>query len=53
MSLMPPTFNLSLKLTLCLVLSLLAVFTVLGWQTVQLHRKHLEEMTFSSADLNQ
>ena len=51
MSLMPPTFNLSVKLTLCLVLSLLVVFSVLGWQTVQLHRQHLEEMTFSSADL--
>lgn len=51
MSLMPPTLNLSLKLTLCLVLSLLVVFTVLSWQTVQLHRQHLEEMTFSSADL--
>ena len=50
MSLMPPTFNLSVKLTLCLVLSLLIVFAVLGWQTVQLHRKHLEEMTFNSAD---
>jgi two-component system NtrC family sensor kinase len=50
MSLMPPTFNLSVKLTLCLVLSLLVVFAVLGWQTVQLHRKHLEEMTFNSAD---
>ena len=40
-----------MKLTLCLVLSLLVVFAVLGWQTVQLHRQHLEEMTFSSADL--
>jgi two-component system NtrC family sensor kinase len=50
MSRMQRTFNLSVKLTLCLVLSLLAVFAVLGWQTVQLHRKHLEEMTFSSAD---
>ena len=48
---MPPNFNLSVKLTLCLVLSLLVVFTVLGWQTVQLHRQHLEKMTFSSADL--
>jgi two-component system, NtrC family, sensor kinase len=50
MSLRPPTFNLSVKLTLSLVLSLLIVFAVLGWQTVQLHRKHLEEMTFNSAD---
>jgi len=46
----PRRFNLSLKLTLCTVLSLLAVFLVLGWQTVQLHRRHLEEMTFASAD---
>jgi two-component system NtrC family sensor kinase len=44
-------FNLSLKLTLWTVLSLLAVFLVLGWQTIQLHRRHLEEMTFASADL--
>jgi two-component system NtrC family sensor kinase len=51
MRLRPLNFNLSVKLTLCLVLSLLVVFTVLGWQTVQLHRQHLEEMTFSSADL--
>src|SRR5512134_3700756 len=50
MSLIPPTFNLSVKLTLSLVLSLLIVFAVLGWQTVQLHRRHLEEMTFASAD---
>ena len=50
MSLRPPNFNLSVKLTLCLVVSLLVVFAVLGWQTVQLHRKHLEEMTFNSAD---
>src|SRR5262245_9321584 len=51
MRLRPLNFNLSVKLTPCLVLSLLVVFTVLGWQTVQLHRQHLEEMTFSSADL--
>jgi two-component system, NtrC family, sensor kinase len=43
-------FNLSLKLTLCTVLSLLVVFLVLGWQTAALHRRHLEEMTFASAD---
>jgi len=46
----PRRFNLSLKLTLCTVLSLLALFLMLGWQTVQLHRRQLEEMTFASAD---
>ncbi|HEX2523851.1 MAG TPA: hypothetical protein VHP35_17170, partial [Terriglobia bacterium] len=50
MSLMPQTFNLSMKLALCLVISLLALFLALGWQTVQLHQKHLEEMTFNAAD---
>ena len=50
MSLMPQTFNLSMKLALCLVISLLALFLAMGWQTVQLHQKHLEEMTFNAAD---
>jgi two-component system NtrC family sensor kinase len=50
MSRMPRISNLGVKLTLCLILCLLGVFAALGWQTVRLHRKHLEEMTFSSAD---
>jgi two-component system NtrC family sensor kinase len=50
MSRMPRISNLGVKLTLCLILCLLGVFAALGWQTVRLHRKHLEEMIFSSAD---
>jgi two-component system, NtrC family, sensor kinase len=50
MSRMPRISNLGVKLTLSLILCLLGVFAALGWQTVRLHRKHLEEMTFSSAD---
>jgi len=37
------SFNLSLKLTLCLVGILLFIFVMLGRQTVRLHRQHLEE----------
>lgn len=50
MRVVPRAFNLSIKLTFCLIVSLLVLFLVLGWQTVQLHRRHLEEMTFASAD---
>lgn len=50
MTLIPHHFSLSGKLTLWLSLSMLAMFSVLAWQTVHLHRRHLEEMTFSSAD---
>src|SRR5262245_39306120 len=50
MRLKRPSANLSLKLTLCLIPGLLAVFAALGWQTVQMQKQHLEEMTFISAD---
>ncbi len=44
------SFNLSLKLTLCLIGSMAIVFLILGYQIVQLHRKNLEEITIASAD---
>ena len=44
------SFNLSLRLTLCLVGVLLLIFVLLGQQIVHLHRQHLEESVFASAD---
>jgi two-component system NtrC family sensor kinase len=44
------TFSLSLKLTICLIGSMVIIFTVLGYQNVQLHKHHLEDMTVVSAD---
>ena len=42
--------RLSLKLLLCLGASALLIFALLGYQNVDLHRHHLEEMTHASAD---
>ena len=44
------SFNLSLRLTICLVGVLLLIFVLLGRQIVYLHRQHLEESVFASAD---
>ena len=44
------SFNLSLRLTICLVGVLLLIFVLLGRQVVRLHRQHLEESVFTSAD---
>ena len=44
------SFNLSLRLTLCLVAVLLLIFVLLARQIVYLHRQHLEESVFASAD---
>jgi two-component system, NtrC family, sensor kinase len=44
------SYSLSLKLSLCLIGSMVITFLILGYQIVQLHRRHLEEMTFASAD---
>jgi len=46
----PRSINLSLKLTVCLIGSMVIVFIVLGYQTVHLHRRHLEDMTMASAE---
>ena len=43
-------FSLSLKLVVCLIGSMIIIFTILGYQQVRLHRKDLEEMTLLSAD---
>ncbi len=43
-------FGLSFKLTICLIGSMVIIFTLLGYRNVQLHKHHLEEMTIVSAD---
>lgn len=43
-------FSLSLKLIVCLVGSMVIIFTALGYWNVQLHRRHLENMTIISAE---
>ncbi len=44
------TFSLSLKLSICLVGSMIAVFLLLGYWHISLHEKDLEELTFQSAE---
>ncbi len=44
------TSSLSLKLVICLLGSLAAIYTVVGYQNIRLHRQHLEKMTVASAD---
>ncbi|MFB3904823.1 MAG: sensor histidine kinase [Acidobacteriota bacterium] len=44
------TFSLSLKLSICLIGSILIVFGLLGYQHIRLHERDLEEMTFASAE---
>lgn len=46
----PRFINLSLKLTICLIGSMIVIFVVLGYQTVRLHMRHLEDMTIASAE---
>ncbi len=46
----PRSINLSLKLTVCLIGSMVLVFVVLSYQVVQLHKRHLEDMTIASAE---
>lgn len=46
----PRAINLSLKLTFCLISSMVVIFVVLGYQTVQLHKRHFEDMTIASAE---
>ncbi|HVN77752.1 MAG TPA: ATP-binding protein [Terriglobia bacterium] len=46
----PRSINLSLKLTVCLIGSMVIVFIILGYQTVHLHKRHLEDMTMASAE---
>ncbi|HXU36765.1 MAG TPA: histidine kinase dimerization/phospho-acceptor domain-containing protein [Blastocatellia bacterium] len=44
------SINLSLKLTICLIGGMAAVFSVLGYQNVRVNRQHLEDMTFAAGD---
>ncbi|MBI3950453.1 MAG: HAMP domain-containing protein [Acidobacteria bacterium] len=42
--------SLSLKLIVCLIGSMVLIFSVLGYQNVRLHRRHLEDTVIVSAD---
>ncbi len=44
------TFSLSLKLSVCLIGSLLIVFGLVGYQHIRLHERDLEEITFQNAE---
>jgi two-component system NtrC family sensor kinase len=44
------TINLSLKLTICLIGGMGIIFSLLGYQSVTLHRQQLEDMTFVEGD---
>jgi two-component system NtrC family sensor kinase len=44
------TFSLSLKLSVCLIGSLLIVFGLIGYQHIRLHERDLEEVTFATAE---
>src|SRR3990172_4978655 len=44
------TLSLSLKLSVCLIGSMAIVFSVLGYQSLQIHARNLEEMTNVMAD---
>jgi two-component system NtrC family sensor kinase len=41
---------LSLKLTICLIGGMAIIFSLLGYRTVRLNRRHLEDITFASGD---
>ena len=45
-----PAFNLSLKLSLCLIGGLLLIFSALGYKIIRLHREDLEEATRAAGD---
>jgi hypothetical protein len=42
--------NLSVKLTICLIGGMVAIFSVLGYRIIRLHRENLEEATFAAGD---
>jgi two-component system NtrC family sensor kinase len=44
------TLSLATKLTFCLVGSMVLLFGFLGYLNIRLHRQHLEEVVFQSAD---
>jgi two-component system NtrC family sensor kinase len=44
------TYSLSLKLSFCLIGSILVVFGLVGFQLIRMHERHLESLTFDSAD---
>ncbi|HXK60109.1 MAG TPA: ATP-binding protein [Acidobacteriota bacterium] len=44
------TFSLSLKLSICLIGTLLAVFGLIAYRHVRLHQRDLQELTFVSAE---
>ncbi|RPJ81548.1 MAG: HAMP domain-containing protein, partial [Acidobacteria bacterium] len=44
------TFSLSLKLSVCLIGSILIVFGLVGYQHIRLHERDLEELTFATAE---
>ncbi|GBC80961.1 Sensor protein ZraS [bacterium HR10] len=44
------TSSVSVKLTLWLIASMAFVFSLLGYQTLRLHKRDLEQMTIASAD---
>ncbi|HLF82878.1 MAG TPA: ATP-binding protein [Blastocatellia bacterium] len=44
------SINLSLKLTIFLLGGMAIIFSVLGYQSVKLHRQQLEDMTFAAGD---
>jgi len=44
------TLSLSVKLIVCMVGSMILIFTILGYQNIRIHRRNLEEMTNVMAD---
>jgi len=44
------TFSLSLKLSVCLIGSLLVVFGLIGYRHIRLHERDLQELTITSAE---
>ncbi|HET9531586.1 MAG TPA: ATP-binding protein [Blastocatellia bacterium] len=45
-----PSFNLSIKLTICLIGGMVIIFSLFGYKIVRLHRTDLEEVTYSAGD---
>lgn len=44
------SIHLSIKLTICLIGGMVIIFSIVGYQNVALHKRHLEEMMIASAD---
>jgi two-component system NtrC family sensor kinase len=44
------SLRLSTKLIVCLIGSMVAIFGLQGWMAMRVHRRHLEENVFASAD---